>query len=206
MNLKFNIYTANFNSSAVIDFTELTGLSTDSLLLMADVLTSTGTSCVWTVSLDGGGYVAINPYEDLDLLATAQRAKLRATFTTNGDMSPIMATDSAILTAYTTGLSGSYISRNVELVQAITTVKQTYDAFIPSGCSVTPQFSYDNGATWQTPTQTSAVPISAQYTRYTCTATISSSVNALNFRARLNITSNSPTLRPTARNFANVMK
>jgi hypothetical protein len=206
MNMKFNIYKAQFNLNATIDFVEQTSMNADRLLLLADAIIPTGCALTWQVSLDGGAYQPITPYSDLDLLTVASRVKLRVMMTATGDLSPILAMDSLVLTGWTTGTSGSYVGRNVELTQPITNVKQIFDAHIPSGCAVTAQFSYDDGTTWITPTQTSATPMSADYTRYICEATISAGANALNFRARLNITSNDPTLRPSAQRFANIMK
>jgi hypothetical protein len=206
MNMKFNIYKAQFNLNATIDFVEQTSMNADRLLLLADVVIPTGCAVTWQVSLDGGTYQPITPYMDLDILKVASKVKLRLMMTATGDLSPIVALDSLVLTGWTTATSGTYIGKNVELTQAITDVKQIYDAHIPNGCSVTPQFSYDNGTTWITPTQTSATAMSADYTRYVCETTVSPSANALQFRARLNITSNDPTLRPSAMRFANIMK
>jgi hypothetical protein len=206
MNMKFNIYKAQFNLNSTIDFSTQTSMNADRLLLLADVVVPTGCAVTWQVSLDSGSYQPITPYLDLDALKVASTVKLRLLMTATGDLSPMVAMDSLILTGWTTATSGSYIGRNVELTQSYTDVKQIYDAHIPSGCAVTAQFSYDGGTTWLTPTQTSATPMSADFTRYICEASVSSSVNAMNFRARLNITSNDPTLRPTAQRFANIMK
>jgi Domain of unknown function (DUF4815) len=206
MNMKFKIYQATFNASTTLDFAEQTGLDADRLLLMADTIVPNGTSCVWQVSLDGAAYQPITEYSELDLLKPASSVRIRAVITTNGETSPIIAMDSIRLIAFTQGLSGSYIGRNVELVEPITSVKQTFEAHIPNGCSVTPQFSYDNGATWKTSTVVATSPISAEYTRYEATATVPIGDNALNYRARLNITANSPVLRPRARKFTNIMK
>jgi hypothetical protein len=206
MNMKFKIYSASFNASTTLDFVEQTSMNADRLLLMADTIVPNGTSCVWQVSLDGGAYQPITEYSELDLLKVASSVRVRAIITTNGETSPIIVMDSIRFIGFTQALSGSYIGRNVELVDPITSVKQTFEAYIPNGCSVTPQFSYDNGATWKTSTIVSNSPISAEYTRYEATATIPAGDNALNYRARLNISANSQVLRPRARKFTNIMK
>ncbi|AYP68598.1 hypothetical protein EalM132_00086 [Exiguobacterium phage vB_EalM-132] len=205
-NLKFKIYTAKFNASTTVDFGQHTSLSADRLLLIADAITPLGTTLTWQVSLDGGAYLPIREYSDLDLIKVAGTARLRALITTNGHMSPVFTLDGLQLISFTSATTGRYISRNVELAEPMTKVKQTYEAYIPSGCTVTPQFSYNNGSTWITPTQVSSEPISAEFTRFVCEATVLLSANAKNFRARLNITSNTPTARPIVRRFANVMK
>ena len=206
MNMKFKLYKAQFNTSTTIDFNTITGLSADTLVLMGDYMIPDGCSIVWKVSLDGGAYQAILPEEDTDLVKSCSTVKLRAEISTSGSMSPMLDLDTLQLIAMETNTTGAYISRNVELADPMTHVVQTYDAYIPSGCSIYPQFSYDNGSTWITPTQTNVETISSEYTRYTCEADVPSAANATNFRARLNITANSPTLRPRARRFANVMK
>lgn len=206
MNMKFKVYVAKFNTSTTIDFVEQTNLGADRLLLIVDTIVPVGTSCAWQVSLDGAEYRTITEYNDLDILKVAQKVKLRAIITTNGETSPIIAADSIRLIGFTTGLSGSYIGRNVELPEPIESVKQTFEAMIPNGCSVTPQYSYDNGGTWYNSTVVDSSPISSEFTRYTCESTVSLAANAVNYRARLNITANSPILRPVARKFVNIMK
>lgn len=205
-NLKFKIYAAKFNASTTVDFGEHTSLSADRLLLIADAITPLGTTLTWQVSVDGGNYMPIREYSDLDLISVGSKARLRALITTTGNMSPVFTTDGLQLISFTTATTGSYIGRNVELAEPATSIKQTYEAYIPSGCTVTPQFSYNGGTTWITPTQTSAEPISAEYTRFVCEASISLAQNAVNFKARLNISANTPTARPIARKFANIMK
>jgi hypothetical protein len=206
MNMKFKIYVASFNASSTLDFVEQSGLNIDSLVLMADTVVPVGCECKWQVSIDGGTYTDITPEEDIDLIKSSSRVKLRAVLKSSGDMSPIIALDSLNVVSFTTGLNGTYVGRNVDLTDPITSVTQVFDAFIPSGCTVTPQFSYNNGTSWITPTQVSVEPVSAEYSRYTCTASIALGQNALDFRARLNIVSGSRTLRPRARRFVNIMK
>ncbi len=206
MYMKFNLYKATFSSNTTIDFTAITGLSADTLVLMGDYDVPSGCTLAWSVSVDNGAYIPIVPEEDTDLIKVGGKVQLRAVMTTNGAQSPMISTDNISVISFTTALSGSYIGRNVELAEAATTITQVYDAQIPSGCTVVPQFSYDQGSTWITPTQTGTESISADFTRYTCQATIPGSANAVNYRARLNITSNDHTLRPKARRFVNIMK
>jgi hypothetical protein len=207
MNMKFNIYKAQFNSTTTINFSELTNAGADRVLLLADALVPAGTSCTWQVSLDAGStWQSITPYSDLNLLNVSSRVRVRALITTNGSMSPIIAVDGINLVTFTSNLSGSYIGRNVELADTFTTVTQVFDAHIPSGCTVTPQFSYNKGSSWVTPTLSSSESMSSEFTRYTYKATVSGSQNAQNYMCRLNIVSNNQTLRPRARRFVNIIK
>lgn len=206
MNMKFKVYRAQFNSSTTLDFGDLSNLAADRLLLLADAIVPVGSSLTWQVSLDGGQYQAITPYSDIDLLKSTNKVKLRAVLTTDGNMSPILAMDSINLIAFTSALSGSYLGRNVELAQVFTDVTQIFDAHIPNGCSVTAQFSYDGGATWVTSTVDVSEPMSSEYTRYICKATVSAGANADSYMARLNVTANNATLRPKVRRFVNIMK
>jgi hypothetical protein len=206
MNLKFKVYTAQFQSTGTIEFDPMFDVEASSLLLMSDFLTPVNTGCVWEMSLDDKPYQPITSYEDVALTTVVEKVKLRATFKSDTNMSPLMALDSFTLVSFLSATSGSYISRNSVMDTAYTTVRQSFEGFIPQGCTITPQFSTDNGATWKTPTLTSTTSVSAEYNRYDYSLTLAAGTNATNFRARLNITANSPVLRPKARKFMNVIK
>jgi len=205
-NLKFKVYTAEFQPTGTIEFDPLFDVSADRLLLLSDYLTPRNTGCVWEMSLDDKPYQPITSYEDVDLTTVASKVKLRATFKSDKNMSPLMALDSFTLVSFLSATSGSYIGRNTVMDTSYTTVVQTFEGSIPQGCTIVPQLSYDGGTTWKTPTSTGQTQVSADFTRYEYSYTVPNGTNATQFRARLNLTANSPVLRPKARKFINVIK
>jgi hypothetical protein len=205
MNLKFKAYACNFSTSSKVQFNPITGLGIDKLLLMADYLTPQNTGCVWEVSLNDGAFQSISNQEDKDTNMVVDKVVLRATLTATSNASPVIAKDSLVLVGFISDTTGAYVSRMTTLEQDVIKVKQVFDAFTPSGCTITPQFTLDDGVTWLTPTQTSAVQVSADWTRYTFEKTVSLP-NKRDFRARVNISSNSAIVRPRVRKFMNIIK
>ncbi len=205
MNMKFKVYVAEFEPTGTVEFDPIFNMESDRLLLLSDELTPQNTGCIWDMKLDDGEFRPIASYQDVELEAVIDKVQLRATFKSDKNMSPLMAADSFTLVGFLQATSGSYISRNTTLLEPYTNVKIVYDGFIPSGCTITPQFSYDDGKTWITPPQTSAVEVELNWTRYTHTKSVEASANAKMFRVRLNIQAASSVVRPKVRKLMCVM-
>ncbi|MNW28266.1 hypothetical protein D3C74_50880 [compost metagenome] len=202
--MKFKIYAASFAPQGVIEFSEISGLEADRVVLMADYLTPLNTGCAWELKVNEGAFQPLGNYDDIDLSSKCEKAKLRASFKATGTMSPIIASDSFTFVSFLTETTGSYISRNVDLTaNPYTTVRQVIEAAVPSGCSVVPKFTHD-GTTWITGTLKSTTQIDNEFAQYVYEYTIESAKT--NFRARLDLTAPNQLARPKARKFMNVMK
>src|SRR5699024_9467889 len=108
--LTFNIYTANFNESAEIQFDTVTDVSAESLVLMSTYLTPQNTGALFeakvvfdsepqNTTVDSKAWTPIAEYEEIDFNEKARAVKLRALFQTNQNMSPILSLDSTLLTS-----------------------------------------------------------------------------------------------------------
>ncbi|ACI90998.1 gp16.2 [Bacillus phage SPO1] len=210
--MKFNVYTCRFAEKGVVEFEPFnfedeinTDSGVDRLILLADYLTMESTGCSWEMKIDDGSYQPISAYEDKDLLLEAKSIQLRATFESNIYVSPILALDSFSLVGFLTALEGSYISRNIQMSQKYTTVKQSIEAYVPSGSSVVPKFSYDN-TNWFVGTLVDETQVTNEFTRFTYEYQVPSEANAINFRARVDMSAESSWIRPRARKFINVIK
>jgi len=201
--MKFRVYTCEFASQGVLEFNEITSLDADRILLMADYLTLQNTGCTWEFKLNGSNWQPISNFEDKDVSAIANRLTLRATFTADSNMSPILATDTFNLVGFLTATSGTYVSRQVDVTRGYTTVRQVVECHIPSGCSVVPKFTTD-GTNWITGTVTSTQAVDTEYTRYTYEYTLGGS--ATKFRARVDLQAPNQLARPRARKLMNIMK
>lgn len=194
--LKFKVYQANFADTGTIQFQQMTNIDADRIVMMADYLTPQNTGCVWEVNINNQGWQAITTYQELDLRFKASTLILRATFKSNQNISPLLTQENFTLMGFLTSESGVYVGRNCTLDYAYTDVRESIVAYIPQGATITPQFSYDNGSTWITPTLSSQSSVSSTLTQYNYEASVSSGANAKNFRARINISANTPFLRP----------
>ncbi|MBD1372582.1 DUF4815 domain-containing protein [Hazenella sp. IB182357] len=224
MNMKFKLYAAEFQKEGRVEFEPMPDLGADALLLLADFLTPSNTGCRWEMKLNEGAYLPITSYEDVDLRAPVDTVQLRAIFKADTNMSPLIAVDGFTFIGFLTAMSGSYIGRNVEgFDRLISKVKQVFEAYVPAGSQVTPQFSLDQGQTWISYTdeelisQTTAPSGFMRFVYEKDVADLVATANqnrepndpiiyGKNFRARINIEANSRVLRPKVRKLMNIMK
>jgi hypothetical protein len=204
--LKFKVYGAEFDTSvdSILTFNPVTGLNADAYVNAIDSLVPQGSSLKWEIKLGTGDWLPTTVYENRDTGAVTNTIQLRAKITPTPFMSPIIAVDSAKLIELVTATSGVYVSKQITLAQAATTIKQVVDLHLPAGCTASVQFSTDDGATWTTASQTSVVPVDIDYSKYTFTTTLGTAKTT--FRTRLSLNSSSPTARAKARKFLNIMK
>lgn len=213
MNLKFKVYKAQFAETGTIQFEPITGLSADRLLLLADFLTPQNTGCIWEMSVNDGPFQPINSYEEVDLGEIINKVVLRATFKADKNMSPLLGIDGFNFLAFTQSSTGSYISRNTDGYEDnIGYVKVEFDGYIPSGCSITPRVSFDDGESWHNLNLVNTKQVNAEFTRFTyeldgiTPATHSTTGDTKQFRVRLDFVSSSQVARPKARRLLTIQK
>lgn len=206
MNMKFNIYTGTFNPTGTIQFDPITSISADKLLLLAEFLTPANTGCIWSMNINDGGYQPVTSFQDFDTNLIVNKVQLQATFKSDTNMSPLISQESFTLVGFLQDTSAVYVSKNTNNIDPYNYVKMQFEADIPQGCTITPQFSYDNGTTWQSPPQTHSTAVEPLWSSYVYELTLPAGTNATNFRARLNINCNDSILRPKARKLMAIMK
>lgn len=216
MDMKFNLYGAQFAPTGAIEFEPVTNVLLDRLVLLSEYLTPNNTGCEWYVRIlntgDSGDlssktYAPIGNYEEMDLSQVVKAFQLKAEFKAEPTMSPILALDALSLIGMETGLEGAYVSRNVVFPEAtkFTTIKQIFEGHIPNGCSIIPSFSINGGTEWVEMSGPPTVePIDTQFNRYTYTHTLSAPATL--FRAKLKFVASNAYMRPKARKFMNICK
>ena len=210
--LTFNVYTANFNDTAQLEFDAMEGISADAIVLMATYLTPGNTGAVWDVkmvmnneaqdaSLDSKPWVPLANYEEISLNQLAREVKLRATFRANRFMSPIMSLNDLLLTSFLSSLTGSYVGRTVDTSDAPwNTLRISYLAHEPSSSRIVPRFSTDGGDTWR---EFSVEPTTDQHSnefvRYVYEEKVTEDTNGLDsFKVRLDFSTPNSFHRPRA--------
>lgn len=208
--LTFNIYAARFNDTAVLQFDAMEDVSADAIVLMATELTPQNTGCVWdvkivmdnepqSVTLDDKPWVPLINYEEIELNGLARAVKLRATFRTNERMSPIMSLNDLLLTSFLSELSGSYVSRTIDMSEAeFNTLRVEYQAMTPGNSTVTPRYSVDGGQTWREfTTQPVAEQRTSDFVRYMYEERITEDINGYDsFKIRLDLRTQNSFVRP----------
>lgn len=218
--LTFNVYTADFNSEAVIEFDTIENLSVDRVVLMSTYLTPANTGCTWEMKIVLGNeasnitvanksWLPISNYADLDVEQIAREVKLRAIFEANRFMSPMLSLEDILLSGFLTSLSGSYISRTIDLTDApFNTIKLQYDQFTPDGTTVVPKWSSDGGNTWKSFTSSATVTNTGtgfQTMKYSEKVTIGTATYK-SFKIRLDLKTQNSFKRPRVKYLMATMK
>lgn len=205
--LKFRLYRAQFVANALrafgVDGTPDTQVGNATLLLdnltvdaslfylMADQLTPVGCRLRWEISHDDGStWSRFEADEEIDTRATHTDARVRVAFEGDaaGRASPMLALPVSLL-AVKWDATGAYVSRNVELGQAYTSLYVYLDADIPSGTTLTGDYSTNGGSSWTTLGGfTLQQAVDSDYNEYLAFVTGLSSPTQ--FRVRLNFTAN----------------
>lgn len=218
--LKFNVYTAEFQENAVVEFNTMSDLDSDMLLLMATYLTPANTGCKWeikTVPKANVGSVSIDsvPWQPLANYVEQQTQgtvigliKLRATFKSNRYISPMLTLEDLLFVNFISETAGDYVSRNIDANESpFNTLTLSYDAALPSGTSITPKYSTDGGQTYKTFTNSPTVTTqSAEFSRYVFTQRVSSTATNTQLKIKLELKADNRFVRPRARRLTAVFK
>jgi hypothetical protein len=218
--LKFTVYTARFNPTATIQFSQMSNLDSDMMLLMATYLTPANTGCEWqikavaqqdvgNVSIDAVAWMPLANYvAQLTQNEIIGLAELQATFTTNKYISPMLALDNLLFVNFISETDGDYVSLNIDTTDApYNHITMAYDASLPDSCTVTPYYSTDGGLTW---VQVTDVPtlqtVDSDFTRYTFNHTASASSTFHQVKFKLHLHAPNRFNRPRVRRFTCLFK
>lgn len=210
--LKFNLYTAVFQPTGVIQFDPMTGLDSDGILLLATYLTPANTGCSWEVrvlsqdqanmSIDSVPWEPISNYQEKEPQFLISQAQLRATFTSNRYISPMLVLDDLLFVNFVSETSGDYVTLTIDQSEApFNTITLSYDVDTPSGTTVTPYYSTDGGQTWKkfvsTPTST---VVTSEFNRLTYVETTNTgSTTSTSLKIKLHLNADNRFVRPRVR-------
>ncbi|AMQ66617.1 putative tail protein [Bacillus phage Shbh1] len=220
-NLKFSIYTAEFQENATIVFDPMTGLDADMIMVMANYLTPSNTGCEWevrvvneedvgTISIDSVPWRPLVNYTEVDTrpVGVVGLAQLRATFKSSRFISPIMALDDILFINFITATTGDYVSRNIDANESpFNKITLSFDRHTPAGASVTPYYSVDGGQTWRAfQSNPSIERQSAEFERVTYNERVSTNPTNKQLKLKLTLRGENRFIRPRARRLTCVMK
>lgn len=218
-NMKFTVYTAEFQEKAVMEFDEMDELDSDMMLLMSSFLTPDNTGCFWEVkiipevdvgrvSMDDVPWEPLLNYVEKETHVVIGLAKLRATFKSNRYTSPMLALDDLMFANFISATEGDYVSKNINTEEApYNRLMLSYDAFIPAGTSVKPFYSTDRGESWEEFDEASEIKRqSAEFERYEFTKQVSSSANNNNLKFKIELRSETRFRRPRLRRLVSTFK
>lgn len=210
--LKFKVYTADFQPTGTIQFDPMTGLDSNGLLLLASALTPGNTGCSWdirvlssdqgNVSIDSLPWIPIANYTEQEPPYLVSQAQLRATFVSNRYISPMLALDDLLFVNFVSETDGDYVTLTIDQSEApFNTITLAYDVDTPSGTSVTPRYSTDGGQNWLpfSATPTSSV-VSSEFNRMTYVQTTNTgTTTSTSLKIKLSLHAENRFVRPRVR-------
>ena len=218
--LKFSVYTAEFQENAIVEFNTIKDLDSDMMLLMASYLTPANTGCFWevkavsqanagTVSIDSVPWQPLANYIEQTVPGTiVGMIKLRATFKSNRYISPMLTLEDILFVNFVSETSGDYVTRNINSSESpYNTLTVSYDLSAPSGTKVTPKYSTDGGLTYKSFTSDPQVSRqSAEYSRVTFNQRVSSGATNTQLKLKLELRADNRFVRPRVRRLTAVFK
>lgn len=208
--LKFKVYACQYNEKAQLRFAPFTNLKLDQFVLLSTYLTPENTGCVWEyrMLMDGNSgtleslpWLPLANYTLTDAGGVAKQVEIRATFSANEYISPVMSLDDLQFGAFITALRGDYVTTSVDATEApFNQITLDYLENLPGQSAVIPQYSLDGGQTWKNFT---ASPTTSQYsTDWTEVKYVEKlSTDAKNIKFHLKMTTPNPYQRPSVAQF-----
>lgn len=210
--LKFNVYVAQFNKGAVLEFDTMQNLSADSILLLATYLTPENTSANWeikivmsnepeNVTVNNKAWVPIANAIDIEVGQIAREVKLKASFEANRNMSPLLSLNDITFTTFLTELRASYVGRQIDQSEApYNTIRLRYEAYIPGNTDVVPRYSTD-GNTWKNfESEPTVTEVDGMFKQFSYTEKVGDGNQTFDSsRIRLDLSSQQSFIRPRVR-------
>ena len=173
--LTMKIYGYHFQPSGEVRFQPITGVQFSDLNLDEYSSVPQGTGIAWEYSTDGGVlWDAIVPAEEERLPNLASQVLVRALFSSNAaNISPALIHKDVNLIGYLNNPTGTYLNRENELTQGVSSTKIYTQMNIPSGTTINWFASNNGGATWEAMSILTTRKIDEEWTEYTLTRTFS---------------------------------
>jgi len=173
--LTMKIYGYDFQPSGEVRFQPITGVQFSDLNLDEYSSVPQGTGIAWEYSTDGGVlWDAIVPAEEERLPNLASQVLVRALFSSNAaNISPALIYKDVNLIGYLNNPTGTYLNRENELTQGVSSTKIYTQMNIPSGTTINWFASNNGGATWEAMSILTTRKIDQEWTEYTLTRTFS---------------------------------
>ncbi|WP_215659743.1 DUF4815 domain-containing protein [Secundilactobacillus kimchicus] len=194
------------------------------LIILSDYLTPDNTTLDWQyrvvyadqpndANIESASWLPYTDNATFDFSKEIRTIQFQVILTGSNGASPYIESDNLALLAYLTGREGIYLSRDINMQgNTYNHLRTQYDAMIPAGATVTPQFSTDKGSTWKEYTngKLKKVVIDRNYTRYMWDyqlTDVSAGDNTQfgTFKVRLALNADSAYLRPKVKNLMNSM-
>ena len=206
--LKFELFKAKYTSRGVIVFDDVNTAQISRVVLAAQSIDYKNAGICWYYRMTAADpWLPIDTYVSNDLSRATTTMQLRCEMETKYSSSPLLAGDCVNLVCFTEKATGNYVSRQVVMEQDFDEISLSYEAAIPSGTKVTPQFSTDD-VNWQDFDNKDAPDttiISTEFTRYEFKKS-SLPAGTYNYRVKIKLESENPLVRPRVRKLMSILR
>lgn len=206
MDLKFNIYKAEYTGEGQILFQEVTSSVMNRLVLAAQVVDYQNVGITWyyRVSADSS-WLPLNTYVDRDLSAQTTKVQLKSVLSNNRTTSPIIAGDCVNLITFIEKTTGAYVSRMVSMSNKFTKITVSMNINKPSGTEVKAYYKTELADEWVELTSPKVVAVDDEFSQYTYSATLSGG-GAKTYRVKITMETSNPLIRPRVKKLMNILK
>lgn len=205
MDLKFDLYKAEFTGKGQIIFEEVSELNISRIVLAAQALDYQNQGIEWFYRLGANGsWLPLRTYTERTFSSTASKIALKAVINALGNTSPIIASDCINLAGFIEKSRGAYVSRTVTMDETFTNARVALEISMPSGTSVRVFIKTDNNANWVQLTDTPSVtPVDQEFSRYEWNKT---GINSKNYKVKIELETSNPIIKPRVRKLMSILK
>ena len=114
MDLKFNLYRAQYDITGRVQFNTVTTTRADRIMVALDHIQPAETSVAFEMKVNGGEWQPFYPWIDTYHLSNVETVDVRATMTSNGYQSPLIVTETNMLVYWYNENDSCYITKNLE--------------------------------------------------------------------------------------------
>ena len=207
MDLKFDLYKAQYTGKGTIIFNDVSDIQINRLLLAAQAIDYKNAGIEWFYKVGtNGSWLPIETYVDREIssVAAANLVSLKAVLNVAYSTSPIIAKDCINLIGFLEKSKGTYISRQVTMSDAFTRARIIMDIAKPSGTAVDVYIMTDASTSWRKVTESPTVtPVDEEFSTYEWTI---ADLNSKNYRVKIAIETSNPLIKPRIRKLRNILK
>ena len=157
--LAFRVNVAKYSTEPCVAlFDPMTGVNADEFALLATYLTPANTGCTWeyraifdnqSEPLENMPWLPVTTGILNDAGGVISQIQLRATFKATKYVSPLLSLSSLVFGKYLSALRGDYVTLNIDSSDSpFNHIYLSYIENTPASSAVVPQYSLDEGHTW----------------------------------------------------------
>lgn len=205
MDMKFNLYRAEYEDNGFIQFNSISPANADRIMLALEAIRPIGTEVKYEMSLNNGEWLPYIPWVDRFLNTECYKCDTRITMKSTGFQSPLISNQTIEIASWTNKKTAIYVSKTVTLPQGYKDIKVYLDTRKMAGTTYKAYYTTDpTASTWTELTNPKVVPLNEYFEQKDYTATLASEKTT--YRVKLEMTTDAGYHRPQIMRLMNILK